>query len=74
MNENRTRGPGGSDLTQGGSRPVRYRLVSPSGSLSMGTFTTALEAATVAGQLWPGVAQRDHDNGAEGWDIEVVRD
>lgn len=39
----------------------------------MGTFDTALEAASAAGGFWPGVGQRDHDNGSEGWDIEAVQ-
>lgn len=33
----------------------------------------AREAAEAAGRYWPGVSQRDHDNGAEGWDIEAVQ-
>jgi len=59
---------------RGDSRPVRYAIISPDGHQLLNlTYSTALEAATTAGQIWPGIAQRDHDNGAEGWDIEVVR-
>lgn len=59
-------------VTQRRSRPVRYRLINPDGH-AMGTFDTALEAASAAGGFWPGVGQRDHDNGSEGWDIEAVQ-
>lgn len=54
------------------NRKVRFRLISPLGDPS-GTFDTAQEAAHAAGTYWPGMAQRDHDNGAAGWDIEAVR-
>lgn len=54
-------------------RPVRYRLISPDGHPVHPIFTTAQEAANAAGTLYPGVSQRDHDNGAEGWDLEAVR-
>ena len=50
----------------------RYVLISPDGYKD-GYYHTAQEAAERAAKYWPGVAQRDHDNGAEGWDIEVVR-
>lgn len=51
---------------------IRFRLISPEGQ-PMDTFATAGEAARAAGSLWPGIEQRDHDNGGAGWDIEVVR-
>lgn len=54
------------------NHPVRYRLISPDGN-PMGTFDTAQEAASAAAGFWPGIGQRDHDNGSAGWDIEVVR-
>lgn len=60
-------------LTQGGSQSVRYRLISPSGEPSYQLYENAQAAANAAATFWPGVGQRDHDNGAEGWDIEVVR-
>lgn len=53
-------------------RPVRYRLISPEGK-PCGDYHTAQEAARTAEAFWPGVSQRDHDNGADGWDIEAVR-
>lgn len=48
----------------------RFRLISPDGN-PMGTFDTALEAASAAGGLWPGIGQ-DETRGGAGWDIEVV--
>lgn len=59
-------------MTHEDSRDVRYQLISPSGR-KLGIYNSALEAASAAGGFWPGVAQRDHDNGTEGWDIEAVR-
>lgn len=60
-----------NDKDDFGKRP-RFRLISPLGEPS-GTFETAQEAAHAAGTYWPGVEQREHDNGGAGWDIEVVR-
>jgi len=56
------------------SRSVRYRLLSPAGRQMAQLFDTAQEAASAATAWWPGVPQRSDDNGADGWDIEVVRD
>ena len=60
-------------LAQPGSPSVRYQLISPTAA-RLGIYDTALEAASAAGGFWPGVCQRSDDNGADGWDIEVVRD
>lgn len=74
MNKDETCGNSDPKLTQPGSPSVRYRLISPDGHALLNlTHATAQEAARTAADMWPGVAQRDHDNGGAGWDIEVVR-
>lgn len=70
VNDSATNASTRTGSAQPRSGPVRYRLITPSGH-GMGTFGTALEAASTAGGFWPGVGQKD--DGREGWDIEVVR-
>lgn len=54
-----------------GKRP-RYRLISPDGA-DAGTFNSVQEAASAAAMHWPGVEQRNHENGRDGWDLEAIR-
>lgn len=70
VNESETNPKSGTPVTQRRSGPVRFRLISPSGH-SMGTFDTALEAASASSGFWPGIGQ-DEDRTGAGWDIEVV--
>lgn len=70
MNDKGTCSETDTPLTQPGSRPVRYRLISPDG-YGVGTFPTATEAASAAAGFWPGVGQ-DETNSGFGWDIETV--
>jgi hypothetical protein len=58
-------------LTQPGSRPVRYEIISRDGKVSFLTYETATKAAAVAARLWPGQEQ-DPDRTGKGWDIAVV--
>lgn len=53
-------------------KPVRYRLIDKDG-IAFGPYPSAQAAAEMAAQLWPGVEQRDHENGRDGWDIEVLK-
>jgi len=70
MNEDRTRASGGTNLTQAGSRPVRFELVSYRGEI-FGPYPTAQAAAEAAKEKWPDQEQ-DEDRTGEGWDIQVV--
>ncbi len=70
MNDSGTNAGADTPLTQPGSRPVRYELVSPYGWV-MATCDTAEQCAKAATAMWPGMEQ-DPDRTGRGWDIQVA--
>lgn len=70
VNDSGTKAGADARLTRECSTPVRFRLLDKD-DRPVGTFDTALEAASAAGGFWPGMGQRDDDR--EGWDIETIR-
>lgn len=67
MNEDRTRGPGRSNLTQAGSR---FELVSYRGEI-FGPYASAQEAAAAAKEKWPDQEQ-DPERTGKGWDVQIA--
>jgi hypothetical protein len=57
-------------LTQRRSGPVLFRLIGPNGEFG-GLFSRAAHAGEAAKRAWPGVEQKDSEDGP-GWDVETV--
>lgn len=57
-------------LTQPGSRPVLFEIVSYRGEI-FGPYTSAEEAAEAARLKWPDQEQ-DEERKGDGWDIQVA--
>lgn len=55
-------------------KPPQFRLIDPNGNFSGYTAESVQFLAGIANNLWPGVEQRDFDNGRGGWDIEAAQD
>lgn len=51
--------------------PHIFRLNGPNGEFG-GLFNSAVEAGEAAKRTWPGVEQKDTEDGP-GWDVETVR-
>lgn len=57
-------------LARGGSRPVRYELVTKDGFVCPWQFPSPVAAAEMARARWPD-QQQDEENTGAGWDVQV---
>ena len=69
MNESRTCGNSDTQLTRGGSRVVRYEIVSYRGEI-FGPYDSMEAAAQAAKEKWPDQHQ-DEDRTRAGWDVQI---